>query len=451
MLLDKINGLVDKPLGVFMKKEVKDFLVKWGISPENVKTDEMLDFFLKEMNDGLTDKGSSLSMIPTFISDKSILVPGKKLIVIDAGGTNLRTCLVSFDENLKPEITNFKKVPMPGVKSEVSAKEFFSVFATQVEGIIDESDYIGFCFSYAATISSDNDGTPIVFSKEIKAPEVIGKKVGATLLAELKNRGFEVENKRVAVLNDTVATLLAGKAASSKDKQYDGYVGFILGTGTNTAYLEKNDNIATLPGINEGNQVINVESGSLNIKQGKIDELFNSKTKDPNQYIFEKMISGAYLGPLSNVVIEKAVEEGILSKNFGDNFKKYGPVNTTEMSHFLEMPFNENYKLVKCVKDCKEDAQNLWFILESLIERAGKMTAVNLTAAVIKTGFGKDPLHPVCINADGTTFYKTEYLEKYTNYYLEELLVKKYHRYYETVCIDNSPTIGAAIAALGLK
>lgn len=451
MLLDKINGLVDKPLGVFMKKEVKDFLVKWGISPENVKTDEMLDFFLKEMNDGLTDKGSSLSMIPTFISDKSILVPGKKLIVIDAGGTNLRTCLVSFDENLKPEITNFKKVPMPGVKSEVSAKEFFSVFATQVEGIIDESDYIGFCFSYAATISSDNDGTPIVFSKEIKAPEVIGKKVGATLLAELKNRGFEVENKRVAVLNDTVATLLAGKAASSKDKQYDGYVGFILGTGTNTAYLEKNDNIATLPGINEGNQVINVESGSLNIKQGKIDELFNSKTKDPNQYIFEKMISGAYLGPLSNVVIEKAVEEGILSKNFGDNFKKYGPVNTTEMSHFLEMPFNEDYKLVKCVKDCKEDAQNLWFILESLIERAGKMTAVNLTAAVIKTGFGKDPLHPVCINADGTTFYKTEYLEKYTNYYLEELLVKKYHRYYETVCIDNSPTIGAAIAALGLK
>jgi hexokinase len=434
-----------------MKKEVKDFLVKWGISPENVKTDEMLDFFLKEMNDGLTEKGSSLSMIPTYISDKSILIPGKKLIVIDAGGTNLRTCLVSFDENLKPVISDFQKVPMPGVKKEVSAKEFFGVFADQVESIIDKSDYIGFCFSYAATISPDNDGTPIIFSKEIKAPEVIGKKVGATLLAELKDRGYNVENKRVAVLNDTVATLLAGKAAASKDKQYDGYVGFILGTGTNTAYLENNSNLKKLSDIEPGKQVINVESGSLSIKQGKLDELFNSTTKDPKQYIFEKMISGAYLGPLSNVAIAKAVEEGLLSKEFAKRFEEVGPVNTTEMSHYLEMPFNEDYKLVKCVLGNKNDAENLWYILESLIERAGKMTAINLTAAIIKTEFGKDPLHPVCINADGTTFYKTEYLEKYTNYYLEELLVKKYHRYYETVCIDNSPTIGAAIAALGLK
>ena len=434
-----------------MNKEVKEFLANWGISPENVNTDEMLDLFLEEMEDGLTEKGSSLSMIPTYISDKSSMVPGKKLIVIDAGGTNLRTCLVKFDENSQPEITDFKKVPMPGVKKEVSAKEFFGVFANQVEDIIDQSDYIGFCFSYAAAISADNDGTPLVFSKEIKAPEVIGKKVGASLLAELKSRGFNVENKKIAVLNDTVATLLAGKAAASKDKQYDGYVGFILGTGTNTAYLEKNSNIKKLADINDGYQVINVESGSLKASQGKMDELFNSTTKDPTQYIFEKMISGAYLGPLSNVAMKKAVEEGVLSKEFGKRFAEVGDVNTTQMSNYLEMPFNEEYKLVRCVKGNERDAENLWYILKSIIERAAKVTAINLTAAVIKTEFGKNPLHPVCINADGTTFYKTEYLEKYTNYYLEELLVKKYHRYYETVCIENSPTIGAAIAALGLK
>ncbi|MBK5200274.1 MAG: hexokinase [Spirochaetaceae bacterium] len=411
----------------------------------------MLDFFITEMERGLDLKESSLSMIPTYISDKSSLVPGKKLIVIDAGGTNLRTCLVTFNKELQPEITDFKKVPMPGVKSEVSAKEFFSVFANQVQDIIDKSDYIGFCFSYAATISPDNDGTPIIFSKEIKAPEVIGKKVGASLLAELKNRGYNVENKKVAVLNDTVATLLAGKAASSKDKQYDGYIGFILGTGTNTAYLEKNENIVKLSNLDPGSQVINVESGSLIAKQGLLDKLFNSTTKDPSQYILEKMISGAYLGPLSNVAMERAVDDGILSNEFGKRFAQVGYVNTTEMSNYLEMPFNEDYKLVQCVKGNNNDSENLWHILKSIIERAAKMTAINLTAAVIKTDFGKNPLHPVCINADGTTFYKTEYLEKYTNYYLEQLLVKKYNRYYETVCIDNSPTIGAAIAALGLK
>lgn len=433
-----------------MKKEVHEFLIKWGISPDNVDTDEMLDFFIEEMENGLGKKESSLSMIPTYISDKSSIIPGKKLIVIDAGGTNLRTCLVSFNKELQPEITDFKKVAMPGVKSEVSAKEFFSVFANQVEDIIDKSDYIGFCFSYAATISPDNDGTPIVFSKEIKAPEVIGKKVGASLLAELKSRGFNVENKKIAVLNDTVATLLAGKAASSSEKQYDGYIGFILGTGTNTAYLENNANISKLDNLSNGSQVINVESGSLKAKQGALDELFNNTTKNANQYFLEKMISGAYLGPLSNIAMEKAVEDGILSKEFGKRFSSVGYVNTTEMSNYLEQPFNEEYKLVQCVKGNDEDSENLWYILKSIIERAAKMTAINLTAAVIKTDFGKNPIHPICINADGTTFYKTEYLEKYTNYYLEQLLVKKYNRYYETVCIDNSPTIGAAIAALGL-
>jgi len=272
-----------------------------------------------------------------------------------------------------------------------------------------------------------------------------------SLLITMELLLFSQENKRIAVLNDTVATLLAGKAATSKDKQYDGYIGFILGTGTNTAYLEKNEKILKLSDISEGSQVINVESGSLNAKQGLLDELFNSTTKDPSQYVLEKMISGAYLGPLSNLAMEKAVEDGILSKEFGTRFSEVGYVNTTEMSNYLELPFNEDYKLVKCVKGNSSDAENLWYILKSIIERAAKMTAINLTAAVIKTDFGKNPLHPVCINADGTTFYKTEYLEKYTNYYLEQLLVKKYNRYYETVCIDNSPTIGAAIAALGLK
>lgn len=434
-----------------VKNNVKDFLVRWGISPDVIDLEAMCDAFLTAMKDGLTDKGSSLPMIPTYIGEGSPIVPGQKVIVIDAGGTNLRTCLVTFNENLEPEISEFKKVSMPGIDKEVNAKEFFSVFANQVEHIIDKSDRIGFCFSYAATISPDNDGTPIVFSKEIKAPEVIGMKVGASLLAELQSRGFDVSNKKIAVVNDTVTTLLAGRAAASEDKQYDGFVGFILGTGTNTAYLEDNSNIVKLEGLTPGKQVINVESGSYKFTAGKLDEVFNQSTKNPNAYYFEKMISGAYIGPLSCVALEKAVDEGVLSEEFGKRFKECGPVNTTEMSNYLEMPFNKDYKLVRCVEGNAEDAENLWYILEALIERAGKMTAANLASAVLKTEFGKNPLHPVCINADGTTFYKTEYLEKYTRYYLEKYLVQKHHRYYEFVRIDNSPVIGAAIAALGLK
>ncbi len=433
-----------------MNKKVKDFLIKWGLDADSISIDNMVDSFLSEMEKGLNEENSSsLPMIPTYIGEGSPIKPGQKVIVIDAGGTNLRTCLVTFDNNLKPIISDFKKVSMPGIDREVSSKEFFSVFANQVEHIIDKSDRIGFCFSYAAKISEDNDGIPLVFSKEIKAKEVIGKKVGQSLLAELKSRGYNVENKKIAVVNDTVTTLLAGRAQG--DVHFDGYIGFILGTGTNTAYLEKTSNINKLKNSNLDKMVINVESGSYGFSNGEIDKLFLSITKDPSTYHFEKKISGAYLGPMSSLVLKKAVEDGILSKDFATKFKDLGDVNTTEMSNYLEMPFNLDYKLVKCVENNKEDAINLWFILDSIIKRASKMTAANLASAVLKTEYGKNPLRPICINADGTTFYKTEYLEKYTKYYLMQFLQEKHNRYVDFVRIDNSPVIGAAIAALGLE
>lgn len=433
-----------------MNTEVKDFLSRWNLDADAISIEDMVNNFLSEMDKGLEkDNGSSLPMIPTYIGEGSPIVSGQNVIVIDAGGTNLRTCLVTFDENLKPIISDFKKVSMPGIDKEVSAKDFFSVFADQVEHIIDKSNRIGFCFSYAARITEDNDGIPLVFSKEIKAPEVIGKKIGLSLLQELSSRGYFVEDKKIAVVNDTVTTLLAGRAHGNVN--YDGYVGFILGTGTNTAYLEDTKNIKKLSHSNLDNMVINVESGSYGYSNGKIDELFLSTTKDPSSYHFEKKISGAYLGPMSSLVIHKAIEENILSSSFKKKFEEIGDVNTTEMSHYLEMPFNLDYKLVKCVENNEKDAENLWYLLEAIIKRAGKMTAANLASAVLKTENGKNPLHPVCVNADGTTFYKTEYLEQYTKFYLQQILQEKNNRYVDFVRIDNSPVIGAAIAALGLN
>ena len=226
---------------------------------------------------------------------------------------------------------------------------------------------------------------------------------------------------------------------------------FRSGTGTNTAYLEETSKIKKLQGTSLKHMVINVESGSYNLVNGKIDKLFQQTTKDPSSYHFEKKISGAYIGPMSSFVIHKAIEEGVLSSSFKERYESLGNVNTTEMSHYLEMPFNLDYKLVKCVDGNSEDAENLWFILEAIIKRAAKMTAANIASAVLKTEYGKNPLYPVCINADGTTFYKTEYLEQYTKFYLREFLQFKHGRFVQFVRIDNSPVIGAAIAATAIS
>lgn len=426
------------------------FLTKWGIDPASVDMKALLATFLSEMEKGLEqESGSSLKMIPTYTEVALTLAKGEPVIVLDAGGTNLRTCLVTFDAQGKALIEDFKKVSMPGVKEEVSARQFFSTLADEVERLIDKSDKIGFCFSYAAAITQDHDGIPLVFSKEIKAPEVIGKKVGAGMLAELERRGYDVSRKKVAVLNDTVATLLAGQSAAG-DIPYSGFIGFILGTGTNTAYVERNSNISKLGLFDGKSQIINIESGNFDFCPGRLDREYFDSTKQPEQYHLEKMISGAYLGPLSTLVIQKAIAEGVLSATFAKRFEQLGTVSTTVMSNYLEMPFNTNYALVACTDGNEDDAIALWMIIDAVIARAAKLTAANLAATVLKSGAGTDPRKPVCINADGTTFYKTEYLKQYTEYYLHTYLQLEHKRYYRFVRIDDSPTIGAAIAGLSL-
>ena len=431
-------------------KKTSEFLMRWGVDPETIEMKPLLETFLQAMDQGLQkEEGSSLKMIPTYMEVLSQLPVGEPVIVLDAGGTNFRTCLVTFEENGSPRIEDFRKVSMPGVKEEVTAEQFFKTFADEVERLIDKSDKIGFCFSYAAAITPDHDGIPLVFSKEIKAPEVIGKPVGAALLSELARRGYDVSKKKVAVLNDTVATLLAGQSVKS-EVPYSGYVGFILGTGTNTAYVEKNTNIEKLNLSDGKSQIINIESGNFDFCPSKLDREFFNSTKHPEQYHLEKMISGAYLGNLSTLLINKAIDEGILSETFKQRFEALGGVDTTRMSHYLEMPFNSEYALVACCEGNVDDAIALWMIIDTLTARAGKLTAANLAATVIKGGAGTDPRKPVCINADGTTFYKTEYLKKYTEYYLHTYLQLEHKHYYRFVRIDDSPTIGAAIAGLSL-
>ncbi len=440
-----------------MKAKVLDFLNRHNLNPDEIDMDKLCAYFMEEMHKGLEGKESSLPMIPSYCSVDGKPRAGQKVAVIDAGGTNLRTCIVEFSKDLKPQIKEFKKTRMPGSDKEVSAKEFISLFADEVKRIIDQCDKVGFCFSYAAQILPDHDGIPLALSKEIKAPEIVGKKLGESLFAELASRGHDVSGKKILILNDTVATLLAAQSQNT-DNKYDGCIGFILGTGTNTAYIEKSSNIIKLPeGIETSeNQIINVESGSLSFSLGDVDKYFLASTLNASNYNFEKMISGAYLGKLAWFIIRAAVYEGVLSSRFAEVFDKFAPtsntVTTQSLSDFLSHPHSEdilsNY-IGEGLSSSKAEANDIELIMKAHIQRAAKLTAVNLAAAVLITDFGKDPAHPVLINADGTTFYKTPYLRESTVQYLTEYLASK-GRYVEFTQIEDSPIIGAAIGALGL-
>ncbi len=431
-----------------MLNREREFLQRNGLDVGGVDRAELLKIFEEEMDAGLAGRPSSLLMIPSFISIDRPVKTGTPVVVLDAGGTNLRAAVVTLDGQGKAEIGEFSKSEMPGTKAEIGAEDFFEAFAEFVLPLAERSDNIGFCFSYAAEVTPDCDARLIRWSKQIKAPEVEGQLIGAGLKRKLARRGYV---RNVVILNDTVATLLAGKSVGDS-RGYSAYVGFILGTGTNTAYVEHNSRITKRSDLNRrGSMAINVESGSFGrVCQTVFDKALDRATRDPGHYMFEKMISGAYLGPLGHAVLKAAAKENFFTPAAAARLERWETVSSKHLDDFCgNAPSPDNPFLDQVFSDA--DRAAVVTLCKPLYERAAVLTAVNLASAIIKTGEGKDPARPVCVNVDGSTYYRTLTAD-FQNRVRRELrdLLDPLNLAYELVRIEDSPVIGAAVAGLML-
>ncbi|RKX87372.1 MAG: hexokinase [Spirochaetes bacterium] len=432
------------------KKKTEQFLNQTDMHPERIKMTSTVDDMVDDMKRGLNGEPASMEMIPTFIEVDTKVQQDKKAVVLDAGGTNLRAALVSFNSEGMSVIEDFTKQPMPGTQGrEVSREEFFDSLAALVEPLADRGEKIGFCFSYPTEIFPDKDGRLMHWTKEVLAPGVVGRKIGSDLRDALSERGVS-KPPEVVILNDTVATVLTGKA-SQAGRDWGGFIGLILGTGTNTCYVESNASIGKIQGLDASRgQVINCESGSYTGRfRGKADEMLCSLTERPDFHQFEKMISGRYFGPLVTQSVLLAGESGLFSKEGFAAIKALGEISTKDADNYTHNPSGSGNALVAAMQSSGSDAdaRRLWFLIDALLERAAKLTAANLAAAVIKGQGGSGPLSPTCITIDGTTYYRYYRFQHRVESYLRPFLSAR-DNYYETVQVDDAPLIGAAVAAL---
>jgi hexokinase len=429
------------------KHTVIDFLRSYEMDYLDVDFDSNLAAFLDQMDRGLAGDESTLEMIPTFLSAANQVPTEKQVIVADAGGTNFRVATVSFDKKNNPVIENLENFPMPGIERELSSTEFFEAIASYFKNVTSASEQIGFCFSYPAEMLPSKDGRLVRLSKEIKAPEVVGQMIGENLTDTIVSMGLGTK-KKIVLLNDTVATLLAG--VGHNNKTFSSYIGFILGTGTNTSYIEQSSNITKQDGLApDGNMIINVESGGMGkVHSGKLDAAFDESTTNPGVHTFEKMISGAYLGPLVLLAMQQCADDGLLSAETTKELKNLCDLETKDLSDFMCYPYGNNPLAKSCAKGEENDVQILYAIADRMVERAAKLTAINLSAMAIKTGEGTDPTRPICIVADGTTFYHMKNLRSHVGFYLKKHLEDQRGIYTETINVENAPVIGAAIAGL---
>lgn len=418
-----------------------DFLKSHKMTAADISIKEVVNAFLSEMEKGLAGEESSLLMLPTYIEADGEVKANDPVVAIDAGGTNFRAAKVYFDDNLKLVTEKIQKGKMPGVDEELSKEAFFNTLAEYLKEYKTVSEKLGFCFSYAAEIFPNKDGKLLEWSKEIKAPEVVGQMIGKELLAAM-----ETPEKQLVLMNDTVSTLLAGKAARAV-KSYDTYIGFILGTGTNTSYIEPNKNIVKTDGLNmESSQIINIESGAFSLApRTDIDIAFDNTTKNPGRYAFEKMFSGGYLGGLCTVALKTAAKEGVFED--ASAFENLDELSTEEVNKYVN-GIDDAKNVLPGVFAHESDQMIAAEIIDGLIERAAKLVAANIAAVILKTGKAKSHGKPVLMTIEGTTFYKLHDFRKMFEQYLNDFLSGENKRYYEIVEVENSSLLGAAIAAI---
>ena len=383
----------------------KEFLHIHGQSAADVDVQASLDKFREQMRLGLNGSGG-LPMIPTYLVDvnRSKIQTNSKRILIDAGGTNFRSAIGYFDEQGNVVIENVLKTKMPASDGRLSKTEFYDAIASNVKRLLPKARDIGFCFSYQVDMGADIDGKVVMFSKELDAPEVVGTKVGSETLAAC--RKFSGTERKIVVLNDTVATLLGGMA--NTDEKFSAYLGYIYGTGTNVCYVEDTASITKVNNLPAGKMLVNTECGNFDgFVQGDFDRMTIARTAVPDKQLFEKMTSGKYLSDVMFEALQVAEHEGIFHKKV-----RLEPFKLKDVTNFFaggEFP---------CKFDSEADANFAREVCLGLIERAAKMGAIVNSALAMSSCTDKSL--PVAIVCEGTTFHKLPYYRQFFEAYLND-------------------------------
>ncbi|XP_074784425.1 hexokinase-2 isoform X6 [Athene noctua] len=304
-------------------QKIDKYLYHMRLSEETLQ--EVSQRFRKEMEKGLgadTNPTASVKMLPTFVRSTPDGTEDGDFLALDLGGTNFRVLRVKVSDNglQKVEMEN-QIYAIPEELMRGSGVQLFDHIAECLANFMeklkikDKKLPLGFTFSFPCHQTKLDESILVTWTKGFKCSSVEGKDVVSMLRKSIKKRGdFDIDI--VAVVNDTVGTMMT---CGYDDHNCE--VGLIVGTGTNACYMEEMRHIDLVEG-DEGRMCINMEWGAfgddgvLNDIRTEFDQEIDMGSLNPGKQLFEKMISGMYMGELVRLILVKMAKEGLL---FGGN------------------------------------------------------------------------------------------------------------------------------------
>nr|GEW04901.1 hexokinase-2, chloroplastic [Tanacetum cinerariifolium] len=284
------------------------------------------DAMANDMRAGLeVDGGSDLKMILSYVDSLPTGNERGLFYALDLGGTNfrvLRTQLGGKDERVID--TEFEQVSIPQDLMSGTSEELFDFIALALAKFVkkeggkfvlpkDRSRETGFTFSFPVKQTSIDSGILIKWTKGFAVSGTPGRDIVACLNEAVGRQGLDMRVS--ALVNDTVATL-----AGARYWDNDVMVAVILGTGTNACYVESVDAIPKLQGHKSisGRTIVNTEWGAFSngLPLTEYDREMDAESINPGEQLFEKTISGMYLGEIVRRVLVRMVETGSLFGNY---------------------------------------------------------------------------------------------------------------------------------------
>ncbi|XP_039420118.1 hexokinase-2 isoform X2 [Corvus cornix cornix] len=300
-------------------QKIDKYLYHMRLSDETLL--EVSQRFEKEMEKGLgaeTNPTASVKMLPTFVRSTPDGTEDGDFLALDLGGTNFRVLRVKVSDNglQKVEMEN-QIYAIPEELMRGSGVQLFDHIAECLANFLDKLQIkdkklpLGFTFSFPCHQTKLDESILVTWTKGFKCSSVEGRDVVSLLRKSIKKRGdFDIDI--VAVVNDTVGTMMT---CGYDDHNCE--VGLIVGTGTNACYMEEMRHIDLVEG-DEGRMCINMEWGAfgddgvLNDIRTEFDREIDMGSLNPGKQLFEKMISGMYMGELVRLILVKMAKEGLL-------------------------------------------------------------------------------------------------------------------------------------------
>lgn len=287
----------------------------------NDQISKISNLLLNEINEGLrreTNPIASVKCFPTYVRDVPDGTEKGKFMALDLGGTNFRVLVIDLDGekfSMDNEIYAIPHEIMTG-----TGAQLFDHIAACMASFMDKRNLkqlklpLGFTFSFPCRQEGLTKARLVSWTKGFCCSGVEGEDVVQMLREAIRRRGdFDIDV--MAVINDTTGTLMS---CAHKNRQCR--VGVIIGTGFNACYMENKEKVELfnedLPGPNQ--VIVNTEwgafgdNGVLDFVRTDWDDEVNTYSLNKGRQLFEKMISGMYMGELVRSVAASLCRDGLM-------------------------------------------------------------------------------------------------------------------------------------------